>query len=288
MENNTIYSLGANAAGQLFAARDSGLYGSPDGGNSWNYAYQSLLGDQPLPTLSISTHGNTLLAGTPGAVLCSTDGGATWQVAKLATPTPIVVAVACSPDFETDGTAYAATSDDGVFCSYDHGLTWTAWNFGLLDANGLCIAVSPDHAVYFGASSGLFRSTNAGKSWECLRLPCDFDAVLSIAAAPEDVLLVGTEANGLYRSTDQGITWDAFGADAEFSPINAILLPPHSSEVVLLSGQGLLHSSDLGQTFSPWLTDQLPDSSGLTSACFAPGGRIFLSDSEQIVELGIE
>ena len=76
-----------------------------------------------------------------------------------------MTALAVSPGFTNDGLALAATLKDG-------GMSWQAWNFGLLDWNVYCLAVSPnflhDHMVFIGVETGVYRSTNGGRSWRDL------------------------------------------------------------------------------------------------------------------------
>jgi photosystem II stability/assembly factor-like uncharacterized protein len=116
-----------------------------------------------------------LFAGTPGAVLRSEDSGLTWKISRLPEPGPVVTALAFSPNFADDGTAFAGTDEDGIFITTNQGATWTVWNFGLLDPNILTLAVSPgfkhDQKVFAGVSSGLFYSQNRGRSWQPIDLP---------------------------------------------------------------------------------------------------------------------
>ena len=65
------------------------------------------------------------------------------------------------------------------------GLGWTAWNFGLLDLNVLCLAVSPDDAQDETSPdrSGIFRSTNGGRAWREVA-PALVSTLFSAAFAP--------------------------------------------------------------------------------------------------------
>ena len=65
-------------------------------------------------------------------------------------------------DFAKDGILLLGTNEDGVLRSADQGRTWASWNFGLVDFNVLCLAISPafdrDETVFAGTGSGLFLS----------------------------------------------------------------------------------------------------------------------------------
>jgi len=270
-----------------FSARASGLFISRDLGNTWQYAYQSLLGDTPLPTLALAEApmldgSRIVLAGVPGAVLHSTDFGRTWKVFRLQEPEPVVTALAVSPNFAEDGTAFAATQEDGVFVTSDHGATWTSWNFGLMDVQTFTLAVSPafasDKQVLVGLSSGLFCSSNRGRSWQPIDLPCGYDAVLSLALSPayglDGIGYAGTENHGLLQTLDGGKTWKTIGNGDLQGAINSLVLDPafpdNPSLGALVDAQ-LFQSHDGGLNWKPWVTESLPEGFEVT-AFAAPEG----------------
>ncbi len=104
-------------------------------------------------------------------------------------------------------------------------------------------------------SGGLYKSVNAGTTWESI---FDFEAVFSIgdiAVAPSDpdVVWVGTgEANtsrsmywgdGVYKSTDAGETWTNMGLP-ESHHIGRILVHPTDPDVVYVAAMGHLYSEN--------------------------------------------
>ncbi len=177
-----IYALAASPEfahdGICFAASQGGLFRSEDGGATWRPAYGGIAVTGPVPTTVVAVPpafpgDRTVFAGVEGGILRSLDGGHAWSSASLSEPSlrlrPIVSALEISPDFERDGVLFAGTMEDGVFRSADRGASWVAWNFGLLDLNVLCLAVSPDFAndetLVAATESGLFVSTNGGRAW---------------------------------------------------------------------------------------------------------------------------
>ncbi len=116
-------------------------------------------------------------------------------------------------------------------------------------------AIGEPGVFYAGfPSGGLWKTTNAGTTWEPV-----FDSVTSVssvgavAVAPSDtsVIYVGTgdfpsgtnidEGDGVYRSADAGRTWRRVGLDST-KQIPSILVDPKDPNLVLVAAQGNLHA----------------------------------------------
>jgi photosystem II stability/assembly factor-like uncharacterized protein len=260
---DVIYALVASphfvAEKLCYAARQSGLWVSRDGGHLWRSAFASL--DVPsLPpatAVAVSAEG-TVLVGVPGGLLTSNDGGQTWMTSALPRPAPFITTLVLSSDYQRDGVALAGSMEDGVFVSEDHGKSWNAWNFGLLDQNIFCIAMSPDFShdkcVYAGTESGIFYSKNRGRSWRAINFPHDYSPMLSLALSPtyafDGVIWAGTESNGLFCSQDHGLSWEQIGPKGS---VNTIILSPYfpkMPDILMLLDDTLLLSRNRGQSWS--------------------------------------
>jgi photosystem II stability/assembly factor-like uncharacterized protein len=251
-----------------FAAQQSGLYRSDDGGITWRTTYDSLDLESPLATTAVVVSPDfesdrNVFAGAQGGILWSYDGGQNWHVATLPSPPPVVSALVISPNYTQDGTLLAGTLEDGVFRSADRGSHWSAWNFGLLDLSVLCMAISPDFAhdetLFVGTESGVFRSTNGGRAWREVSFPTEFAPVLSLALSPDyandGLLFAGTESCGLFCSGDRGRTWACLGKDVVTDAVNGIVLSPEfptQPDVLVMLSTALLVSRDGGQSWSDW------------------------------------
>jgi photosystem II stability/assembly factor-like uncharacterized protein len=266
------YALAASPSfaqdGICFAARGSGLYRSEDGGQTWQPAYGALDLKAPLPTMAVAVSpgfasDRTVFAGVPGGILRSFDGGATWDVVQLPSPPPVISTLVISPDYVRDGILLASTVEDGVFNTSNRGGHWVAWNFGLLDLNTICMAISPDFArdetLFVGTDSGIFRSTNGGRAWREVDFSLELAPVLSLALSPayseDSILFAGTESQGLYRSDDGGRSWLRLGGDVISEAVNGILLSPDfptKADVLIMLSETLLLSRDGGQSWSEW------------------------------------
>lgn len=266
-----------------FAARQSGLWRSVDGAESWQLLQpiEGASSGVAVTALALSPGfrtDRTLFVGIPGGVSRSTDGGDSWQAGRLSTPPPYVSALAVSANFEVDGIVLAATLDDGVFRSDDKGANWQAWNFGLFDLNVLAMSLSPDIArdrtVYSGTDTGIFLSKNTGRAWHETGFPSDCGPVLSLALSPQfgqdGILFAGTESAGVFRSADRGLTWRRV---LEAETINAILISPEfadKGDMLVVSNDALLTSADGGQTWQNYRPDLQIDSG--FAAASAPSG----------------
>ncbi|HET7296921.1 MAG TPA: glycosyl hydrolase, partial [Gemmatimonadales bacterium] len=125
---------------------------------------------------------------------------------------------------------------------------------------------------YFGAvDGGVWRTRNAGVTWEPLFDDQPIASIGALALAPSDpkIIYVGTgEASirsditygaGVYRSTDGGAHWQSLGL-ADTRHIGKVLVDPHNPDVVLVAAlghaygpnadRGVFRSADGGRTWA--------------------------------------
>lgn len=126
-------------------------------------------------------------------------------------------------------TIYAATGADIVRFELDDGNARGPERV-LADVEAVCVAVDP-HAperVYVGTfDRGIFRSTDAGQSWQQPERPPAEPRVLSLAvSAAADHVYAGTEPSNLYRSEDHGRTWQQLPALREIPSAPTWSFPP--------------------------------------------------------------
>jgi photosystem II stability/assembly factor-like uncharacterized protein len=119
---------------------------------------------------------------------------------------------------------------------------------------GRSIAVSgvegQPNVFYFGAvGGGVWKTTNAGLTWEPIfdSQPIASIGALAVAPSNPDIIYVGageadfrsnlTYGNGVYKSTDAGRTWKNIGLAAS-QHISRILIDPRNPEVVFVAAMG--------------------------------------------------
>jgi photosystem II stability/assembly factor-like uncharacterized protein len=109
------------------------------------------------------------------------------------------------------------------------------------------------NVYYFGAASGgVFKSTDAGHSWDPIFDDQEALSIGSIAIAPSDpnVVWVGTGesfirsnvsiGNGVYRSTDGGDSWQHMGLP-ESGRVGRIVIHPSNPDLVYVAALGHLY-----------------------------------------------
>jgi photosystem II stability/assembly factor-like uncharacterized protein len=117
---------------------------------------------------------------------------------------------------------------------------------------GTCAAGVPGQpeTFYFGAADGgVFKTTDAGRTWSPLFEHERVSSIGALALAPSDpqVIYVGTgqvtsrwdiaAGEGVYRSGDGGRTWEARGLAAS-RHIGRLWVDPRNADVVLAAAQG--------------------------------------------------
>lgn len=94
-----------------------------------------------------------------------------------------------------------------------------------------CVAASPSapDRVFVGTfDAGLWRSTDAGETFERVDESIESDAVtaLGISRHDPDTVWAGTEPSRIYRSTDGGQTWEHRGGLADLPSASRWSFPP--------------------------------------------------------------
>jgi photosystem II stability/assembly factor-like uncharacterized protein len=249
-----------------------------------------------------------LIGAVNGGVWKTTDSGRTWKPIFDAAPTQSIGAIAVAAS--DPAIIYVASGEglmrpdlsvgDGIYRSSDAGLTWT--HLALEDAQQIPdLAVDPRDAnrLYaavlghpFGPSPqrGVYRSTDAGKSWSrvlyvdedtgasFVRIDPSNSQVLyaglwNVRAGPwEDNNVYNGTKGGLFKSTDGGDHWRRLSAglpedlsqiDVAIAPSNpqrlyATIATTEDGEYDSAAGLGVFRSDDAGEHWYRVTTDPRP------------------------------
>ena len=122
--------------------------------------------------------------------------------------------------------------------------------------NAVSGVVGQPDTFYFGSvGGGLWKSTNAGRTWTPIFDATDVASIGAIGVAPSDpnVIYVGTGepdmrdsiayGNGLYKSTDAGKTWRHLGLE-NTKQIGRIIVDPKNPNTVFVAAMGNAYTSN--------------------------------------------
>jgi photosystem II stability/assembly factor-like uncharacterized protein len=285
IEGRVVVGLAA-ASGDcntVYAATDSGLFKSTDGGASWAFtglnAVLSAHGVDPrvLPSLgpwasaspivlsvvtTDPTDGQVVYAATLGSgIFKSTDGGASWEPHNVGLTDLSLHAIATGP--RRGRVLYAGGDSGGVFKSTDRGGSWFAVNDGLgsLSVRTLAVAPSNSQMLYAGTQDGVYRSANGGGSW-VPTAPLGAGEPRTVAVDPGDskTVYIGLRGGGVYTSTTGGDNWTAANTGLGNWEVPALVIHPTNNQRLYAgtNGGGVYVTTDGGGSWSA-MNDGLGD-----------------------------
>jgi len=203
----------------LFAATQTGLYVSTDGGVSWT-AQNSNLNFKNIGSMIVGK--TKIYIGTLGGGVYSgninSDYSITWS--QTNGPYPEIFNIQINIDPTDSNTIYATSYPGGVFKSTDGGVTWMESNFAL-----------PSFAVADPNTQGYYS--------------------LEIDPDNSNILYLGIFGKGVYKSTDGASTWmPMYGSMGQNKNImkkgitQIKVSPVNSNEVYLATNEGVYFSDD--------------------------------------------
>jgi photosystem II stability/assembly factor-like uncharacterized protein len=273
-------------ATQLPNTNTASLLKSTDRGKTWSSTSFASGGEVTLITIAPS---NPLVIyaaardanASDARLYRSGDGGATWSLGNLGLLKQ-VLALAIDPN---DADTVYAGNGDGVFKTTNGGGVWLNV---LPAANMQILATDPItsgrvYAINFGvANGGLFRTMDAGLTWEHLSYPGTSSSLAIDPAMPS--MLYTALGTDVFRSTDFGSTW-APVAGRGLGPYRGtgtevdLRVIPGSAGTLLAhqTGCGFFQSFDHGNTFLNANAGMPAQSGGLCPILFVPPLDIAIS-----------
>ncbi|MBI5475683.1 MAG: hypothetical protein HY964_02990 [Ignavibacteriales bacterium] len=255
---------------------------------------------------------NILYAGTPsdfssgrnGAILKSTDWGATWDTLVRDVNAHKVVLDPKNPDIcyasLGSGICYPIDCLPGILKTTDGGTTWFHADSGFwYDPESPSVdilTIDPNNSqilfaeVYGWFGSYMYRTTNGGVSWSIVAIyyadNCTLDTnyildgpyAIAIATSNSNIIYASRSLYNdtvLYRSTNGGESWDilhCFSED-EIGSIYSINVNLENSDIIYIGTRKFLRSTDGGQTWQNY-------SNGLPIPVYA---NIYLSKIQDVI-----
>jgi photosystem II stability/assembly factor-like uncharacterized protein len=215
------------------------VYRSTDRGETWT----NLVGPTFTAVALDPAHPKAIYAGGR-QIARSLDSGKTWQTTYASTVD--VSGLAVVPG--TPSTVLAA-SDFRLLRSADGGRTWSARSVNT--SVGSVVADPVSRAAYYTDELGLFKSTDAGKSWSFSGPSANGRPVAFGRIALARGVIYVNSFDGIFRSDDGARSWRRTGAaPANASLDKAFLVDPSSPARLYLAGlSGIFGSTDAGATW---------------------------------------
>jgi photosystem II stability/assembly factor-like uncharacterized protein len=216
----------------------------------------------------------------------STDAGRTWQHLGLRDARQIGAVIVDPKDpnrvfVAALGHPYGPNVERGVFRSADGGQAWQKVLYKDDNTGAIDLAFDPANAqtvyavlwaarqgpweynnAYAGATSGLFKSTDGGATWQPLTggLPAAADGLsrIGIDIAPSDprriYAWVTARVSALYRSDDAGASWRQMNTESRVwgrgDDFANVRVDPANPDVVYAANTSTYRSTDGGRTFA--------------------------------------
>ena len=279
---NTIWFCGVDGTNRV-----TYVFRSNDGGATFTHNAEAISGRAA--QMDAFDENIALVSTAAGKIFKTEDGGATWTEKYSYMINPLGggwfdglrilnenVAVAFG-DMEPNGNMHFVRTED-------KGDTWTEiagidylnaaygyYTWGLAACNvGQTIWCSATTMEY--DSSFVFRSYDAGVTWESFRIPTDVipNYPRSIAFVDDNNGMIAARGGYVIKSTDGGATWSATNNPdtSASSYVNGVVAIPNTNIIVAMDDIGVYYTTDLGETWGEMNTPPETETDYIVSGVF--------------------
>lgn len=274
-----------------------GIWKTADDGITWKNISDGFFKTGTVGDIDVSeSNPNTVLAGMGehaargvmtsmgDGLYLSRDAGKTWKHLGLDNSRHISDVIIHPSDenifyVAVQGAQYGPSEERGIYRSLDGGKSWVRVLFINTTTGASSLSIDPNNPLLLyaamwehqrypwtmksgGASSGLYKSSDGGDTWEKLKegLPSEFGkAGISASGARSDLVYAVLEAEGekagVYRSDNGGKKWIQVSKDrinvARSWYYMEIFADPQEAETVYVLNAPVTRSTDGGKTFTP-------------------------------------
>lgn len=182
LEGRAVRTLVEAPDGSVLVGSDTGIYKSTDGCKSWKQVFKGYM------VSSIISADKFLFAGGMQGLLRSADGGEHWDLIHPQDGRVLQIGsigggiTAVFTDVSPFKDAHKASMENSLLFSNDGGESWQPLDVNLPSSQIVYSVVETMDDLYCSLDSGIYRSADAGRSWQLVRATKDkerFDLVTS-------------------------------------------------------------------------------------------------------------
>lgn len=283
--DNSNHYLVAEASGGLWLTYNNGTTWQPVFDTYGSYSIGWVTIDPKNPSIvwvGTGENNNQRSVSYGDGVYKSNDGGRTFRNVGLKLTEHIARIVIDPRDSNVvyvaaPGPLWKGGGERGLYKTTDGGRTWseslikvgefTGCSDVIMDPRNPDILLAATHQrqrryfgiIHGGPESGLWRSTDAGKTWTAVRggFPTGELGRIGLNFAPSNPSIIyaqveGPEGRGgLYRSLDNGIVWEKRNSyDQQGQYYSKVQVDPADSDRVYIHGVNIMVSDDGGRTLA--------------------------------------
>ncbi len=244
----------AEAYNIVWAGTDRGLYRSSDSGRTWQEKTNGLTNTS---IGAIEINQDNIKLGTADGFYRSTNSGESWQKSSRGFTAFDVEAMVFDTNVNPTR-VLVGVRGAGLYTSDDAGEHWRDIETEEAPFFTTALAIHPDSGqiLYAGVIqyarddgativSGVYRSTDAGKTWGKTGLEGSVIDAIAIDPASAQTLYAGT-SNGVYKSTDAGVTWLRKSDGIAVEYIRCLAIDPQDPNTVYAGAMFGIIDSKLG------------------------------------------
>ncbi len=279
-----------------FGATGGGLWKTTDGGVTWRAVSDGFFKSSSVGAVAVAESqpdvvyagmGEVQLRGNiiqGDGVYKSADAGRTWTHVGLARSMAIsrIRVHPANPDVvyvAALGDPYGPNTERGVFKSTDGGKTWESALFRNNRTGAVDLSMDPKNPEVLyagfwevfrtphslssgGPGSGLFKTTDGGKTWTDLTknqgLPAPLWGKVGVSVSGADssrvYAIIEAADGGVFLSNDAGMTWSRINEDRRLRQrafyYTRIYADPKARDTVYILNTGFYRSTDAGKTLT--------------------------------------
>jgi hypothetical protein len=193
LSNMTIFSLGVNPEGIIYAGSADTVYRSSDSGQTWENLSTNLL-DRPVICFLFFPGGHIFAGTYARGIITSNDSGTSWFSNIISQITIL------SLGSNAQNYIFAGTLSQGGLISKDNGLSWNILQNGFGESAYQFLTNLQDYIFCAGFGDGIRRSVDNGQSWETINTNLSDLYVHSLVLDQQEYLLAGTETGQIFKS----------------------------------------------------------------------------------------